>query len=114
MSENITVSEEQDLLIQTESPVSMRETLFSGQTFKWRIIHENPPLYFSFIENHPVFIEQKEPTILSVFSLFENCSEIFFRQRITRFLSLDIDNAIVFEKTFRDRHPELWAMVNEF
>jgi N-glycosylase/DNA lyase len=101
-------------IIQSSNPISIKDTLFSGQSFLWNNHSFENDYYSSVIESKPIFIRQISTTDFEVCSHHKEIIGIPLPEFIRSYFSLDIDTETVFPENFLRLRPELWALLMEY
>jgi len=101
-------------IITTEKPVSVHDTLFSGQTFRWDMYRGHSPYYVSVIQGSPVIIKPMDTLCLSVYSDTDELVGMPLKKWAEYYLSLDIDERIIMEPVFRFLHRDIAVTVQDF
>ena len=100
--------------IQSRNPISIKDTLFSGQSFLWNIHSFEHDYYSSVIDSKPLFICQISNTDFEVYSHYKEIYGIPLPEFICTYFSLDIDTETLFPENFLKLHPELWVLLTEY
>jgi len=100
--------------IQSINPVSIKDTLFSGQSFLWNLYDFEDYYYTSVIDSIPLFIRQISMNEFEVCSPHYEIDGIPLPIFLYNYFSLDIDTNNVFPEHFLRLYPELWGLVKKY
>ncbi|MBM3163138.1 MAG: DNA-3-methyladenine glycosylase 2 family protein [Chlorobi bacterium] len=101
-------------IIFCKNPVSLRDTFFSGQSFRWKKHSDNDSVFVSVMHDTPVVFMQRDSGILRIDSPRETIDGTGVTEWVKNYLSLDIDNSMLFDHDFRNRYPEIMQLVDDF
>ncbi len=103
-----------EYLIQTEKNINLKDSLFSGQSFRWEPVFKGSSLYMTMIDNSIVVTNQISSNLISVHSssqiLHGDSPDIFFY----RYLSLDIDERKCFPDNFEQLYPDIFRYLPDY
>ncbi len=94
--------------------ISIKDILFSGQSFLWNVHAFDKDYYCSIIDSSPVFIKQLSGNEIEINSTRNEFYGVPLHEFIRTYFSLDIDTCNVFPETFLLSHPELWKLLEEY
>ena len=94
--------------------ISIKDILFSGQSFLWNLHAFDKDYYCSIIDSSPVFIKQLSGNEIEINSTRNEFYGVPLHEFIRTYFSLDIDTCNVFPETFLLSHPELWKLIEEY
>jgi N-glycosylase/DNA lyase len=94
--------------------ISIKDILFSGQSFLWNLHAFDKDYYCSIIDSSPVFIKQLSGNEIEINSTRNEFYGVPLHEFIRTYFSLDIDTCNVFPETFLLSHPELWKLLEEY
>ncbi len=94
--------------------ISIKDILFSGQSFLWNVHAFDKDYYCSIIDSSPVFIKQLSGNEIEINSTRNEFYGVPLQEFIRTYFSLDIDTCNVFPETFLLSHPELWKLLEEY
>ncbi|MEE9906012.1 MAG: Fe-S cluster assembly protein HesB [Chlorobium sp.] len=98
----------------TDKPVSVHDTLFSGQTFRWVMYRGRDPYYISVIHGSPVIIKPMNTLCVSVYSDTYELGGLELGKWAEYYLSLDINEQVVMEPVFRFLHRDIALSIQDF
>lgn len=101
-------------LINTESNINIKNTLFSGQSFLWNYdnIHN---IYHALVSGHiPLFIRQITSDVIEVYSTEKEIIGLALPVFIRHYFSLDIDLKSVFPERFSYAYPDVWKLLDGY
>ena len=101
-------------IIHSNNPISIKETLFSGQSFLWNTHSFEHDYYSSVIDSKPLFIRQISTYDFEVFSHYKEINGIPLPEFIRSYFTLDIDTETVFPENFLRLRPDLWELLMEY
>ena len=102
------------LKITSLKKISIKDILFSGQSFLWNVHTIDHDYCCSIIDSNPVFIRQLSDFEFEIHSV---CNEVYgipLPQFIFSYFSLDVDTGNVFPESFLLLYPELWNLLVEY
>ena len=102
------------LKIRSSNKISIKDILFSGQSFLWNDYKFDQNYYCSIIDSSPIFMRQLSSTEFEVHSPCNEIKGMPLLEFIHSFFSLDIDTRNVFPESFFLLHPELWKLLGEY
>ncbi|MCF8382398.1 MAG: Fe-S cluster assembly protein HesB [Chlorobium sp.] len=95
-------------------PLFIKDTLFSGQSFRWDKISGFDGFYISFIRNMPVVISSINDGSISIYSSDDEIGETPLTDVLRTYLTLDIDNRNLFGEGFIKQYPEVAQLLKEY
>ncbi|MBM3423412.1 MAG: DNA-3-methyladenine glycosylase 2 [Chlorobi bacterium] len=101
-------------IISSDFTVSVHDTLFSGQTFRWEMYRSHYPYYVSVIHGSPIIIKSMDTLGLSIYSDRDELGGLPLSKWAEYYLSLDINERVIMEPVFRFLHRDIALLVQDF
>lgn len=101
-------------IIRSDSPLDLKKSLFSGQTFSWNIYEYVHDYYYTLIKGIPLFLRQISQNDIEVYALVNKVDGICLPHFIEQYFSLDIALENIFPQNFSKLYPELWNLMAEY
>ncbi len=98
-------------IIKLKSPINIRQTLFSGQSFIWDIHDGTQQYYSSIIKSVPLIIREISEFEFEIDSTEKSVGSIPLLDFIRFYLTLDIDTKHAFSENFSQLYPKLWQLL---
>jgi N-glycosylase/DNA lyase len=102
------------IVINTYSDISIEGSLFSGQTFRWRIIEEMPEYFINSINSIPIIIRQLKPDTFEAYYETETTTDSELSELLIAYFQLDLSPENLFPEEFSRRYPEVWQKLENY
>jgi len=102
------------LKIRSSCKISIKDILFSGQSFLWNVYEYDSDYYCSIVDSIPIFIRQLSCDEFEIQSPGNEINGMPLQEFIRSYFSLDIDTSTIFPESFLLLHPELWKLLGEY
>ena len=97
--------------IKNETPINIKQTLFSGQSFLWDIYDNDRRLYSTIIKSTPFILSEISECEFDIFSTENSVDVVAIPAFICHYFTLDIDTKLAFPQNFSQLYPELWQLL---
>lgn len=102
------------IVINCLSDISIEGSLFSGQTFRWRLIEEMPEYFVNIINSIPIIIRQLKMDIFEAYYETETTTESELSELITTYFQLELSPDNIFPEMFSRHYPEVWQKMKNY
>ena len=100
--------------IKTENKISIRDTLYSGQTFLWNNFYDHGNYYSTIINSSPVILNPVSEHEFDIYSDSEFVNGSNLHDFIHHYFTLDVDINTIFPACFSRLYPELWQLLAKY
>lgn len=102
------------VIIDTNKVFSLKETLFSGQSFLWNNPDFKSNYYYFFSDSFIILLSQESPSSICVKFSGSPLVKSDIKNFISRYFTFDIDTNQVFSDHFKNRYPAVWQLIQPY
>lgn len=97
-------------LFKTDKSISVKSTLFSGQTFRWIDYPDDSSYYCGVAGSEVLLLKEISRGVIEVQCTADSVYGAPLNEFLMSYLSLDIDENAIFSDDFKNKYPEVWAI----